>query len=92
MMQQRKVLRRSFAGVGALLLAVASTVSDGSVWMFAPGVIAVFLGVTDFGRQCPLFLSARHMVYRIKGKGASRRVEVAPIDEVSVNMQKNEHT
>jgi hypothetical protein len=92
MMQQRKVLRRSFAGIGALLLALSIAVSNGSVWMFAPGLIAVFLGVTDFGRQCPLLLSARHMVYRIKIKGQGRRVTVAPIDEAGGKKQQDEHT
>jgi len=36
--------------------------------LLSASIAAIFLGITDFGRQCPLILSARHVIYCIKSK------------------------
>jgi hypothetical protein len=39
-----------------------------SLILLGASIAAIFLGITDFGRQCPLILSVRHLIYRIKSK------------------------
>ena len=36
--------------------------------MFIIAALGLFLGITDFGRQCPLVLSLQHIVARIRKK------------------------
>jgi hypothetical protein len=38
------------------------------IFALAGLIILLFLGVTNFGRQCPLFLSLRNHINRIKTK------------------------
>jgi hypothetical protein len=39
-----------------------------SRWILASSAVFFFLGVTDFGRQCPLFLSVQHHINRRRSK------------------------
>jgi hypothetical protein len=70
-----------FTGAGMLLALIFIGGVSRSGWLLALGLVAMFLGVTDFGRQCPLILSARHLAYRIKSKGRSPILSAKPIDD-----------
>jgi hypothetical protein len=56
---------------------------SGSVWLLMLGLFALFLGITDFGRQCPLILSVRHLAYRMRSKGKPSVLAGESIEEVS---------
>jgi hypothetical protein len=43
-----------------------------SYYLLIGSAAALFLGLTDFGRQCPLILSVQHLLYRMKSKRKSR--------------------
>ena len=64
----RSIVRKSTMVFGAASLIFASSGWFLSTLFLAIGALGLFLGVTDFGRQCPLFLSARHFLNRIKRK------------------------
>lgn len=51
----------------AVLLFIIHNGTD--AWMLALAGVGFFLGVTDFGRQCPLLLSVHHILARIRKKG-----------------------
>jgi hypothetical protein len=51
--------------------------------LLALGLFALFLGITDFGRQCPMILSARHLAYRLRSKGKPPILSAKPIEEIS---------
>jgi len=73
-MQNRPVVRYVLIGVGAVFAVMFLPGGGGSGWSFALGLFALFLGMTDFGRQCPLILSVRHLAYRIRSKGKPPKV------------------
>ena len=59
------VRKSTFAlGAGALILGAADAFS--SSLLIAAGVAGLFLAATDFGRQCPLLLSVRQFVSRLR--------------------------
>jgi hypothetical protein len=53
-------------GAGVILAFLFLAGIHRSGWVFALGLFALFLGVTNFGRQCPLILSVKQLAYRIK--------------------------
>jgi 1,4-dihydroxy-2-naphthoate octaprenyltransferase len=55
-----------FAGV-AVFLFVLHIGADN--WILALVGVGFFLGITDFGRQCPLLLSVHHLLARMRKKG-----------------------
>lgn len=67
-MQTNRILRYALIAVGLVdgLLFLVGLHTSGM--LLAPGLLALFLGVTDFGRQCPLLLSLRHLSSRWKSK------------------------
>jgi len=67
-MQKRIVLRYLLDGAGATLAFLFLTGIHRSEWLLAIGLFALFLGMTNFGQQCPLILSAKHLAYRLKSR------------------------
>jgi hypothetical protein len=63
-MKQIGTFRYVLAVAGAGGVAVFFTGMYRSWFLLLASVVALFLGITDFGRQCPLFLSARHLLSR----------------------------
>lgn len=63
-MKRSAVVRSILAVAGAVGVAVFFTGTYRSWFLALAGVLALFLGITDFGRRCPLFLSARHLMAR----------------------------
>jgi hypothetical protein len=61
-------MRNVLKGMGILGIVFFLLGSPGSYYLLAGSAAALFLGLTNFGRQCPLFLSVRHLVYRMKSK------------------------
>jgi hypothetical protein len=53
-------------GIGGFGAAAYLSGYPRSLLVLLPALLALFLGVTDFGRQCPLILSFRHLLYRVK--------------------------
>jgi hypothetical protein len=82
-MQNRKVVRYLLSGVGVISVLLFLSGVSGNGWMLAFGLFAMFLGVTDFGRQCPLILSARHLAYRIRSRGKPPILSAKPIEDIS---------
>ena len=81
-MQNRLVVRNVLKGAGVVLALIFVGGASKSGWLLTLGLIALFLGVTDFGRQCPLILSARHLAYRIRSKGTLPILSAKPIENV----------
>jgi 1,4-dihydroxy-2-naphthoate octaprenyltransferase len=54
-----------FAGVAVLLFALHIGADN---WILALAGVGFFLGITDFGRQCPLLLSVHHLLARLRKK------------------------
>jgi len=79
----KTIVRYSLDGVGAILLLMGLSGVKGSWWFLMLGLFALFLGITDFGRQCPLIISVRHLAYRIKSRGKPPVLSAKPIKEVS---------
>ncbi len=71
-MRQRIIVRNVLNGIGILGIVLFLLGSPGSYYLLIGSTAALFLGLTDFGRQCPLFLSVRHLVYRMKSKRHSQ--------------------
>jgi len=69
-------------GLGILGILLFLFGIPGGYFLLAGSIAALFLGVTDFGRQCPLILSMRHLAYRIRAKGKNSIVSVKPIEEL----------
>ncbi|MCX6142099.1 MAG: hypothetical protein NTZ35_02665 [Ignavibacteriales bacterium] len=82
-MQNRTVVRYVLIGVGVVLALMFLSGGSGSVWFLVLGLIALFLGITDFGRQCPLILSVRHLAYRLRSKGKPPILSAKPIEEIN---------
>ena len=82
-MKRASVVRYLLNGLGVIdvLMFLAGIHSSGM--LLALGVFATFLGITNFGRQCPLILSARHLAYRIRLKGKPPILSAKPIEEIS---------
>lgn len=60
----RNILRLS--GIVELGLFIAGI--NRNILVLMCGLAALFLGITNFGKECPLFLSARHLYYRLQSK------------------------
>jgi hypothetical protein len=88
-MPSRPVVRYLLNGVGVILTLMGLSGVSGSVWFLTLGLFALFLGVTDFGRQCPLILSARHLAYRVRSKGKPPILSAQPIKDASEGNRKN---
>ncbi len=82
-MQNRPVVRYMLNGVGVVLALMFLAGGSGSGWLLALGLFALFLGITDFGRQCPLILSVHHLAYRIRSRGKPPILSAKPIEEIS---------
>ena len=67
-MKQRTRVRNVLKGGGFAGIVLFLVGCPGSYYLLAGSAAALFLGITDFGRQCPLFLSVRHLVNRIRSK------------------------
>ncbi|TSA15451.1 hypothetical protein D4R75_14985 [bacterium] len=76
-------------GVGVFLALMFLGGVSGGGWLLSLGLFALFLGMTDFGRQCPLILSARHLAYRMRSLGKSPVLSAKPIKETSESDVKN---
>jgi len=71
-MKTRMITRYILMAIGAIgLLGYIATAHE-SVTLSVAAVVALFLGATDFGRQCPLWLSVQHQVARYKLRKAAR--------------------
>jgi hypothetical protein len=70
--QQRIIIRNVLKGIGILGIILFLIGSPRSYYLLIGSVTSLFLGITDFGRQCPLILSARHLLYRMKSKKQSQ--------------------
>jgi hypothetical protein len=81
-MQNKPVVRYLLNGVGIVLALMSLTGGSGSGWFLVLGLFSLFLGITDFGRQCPLILSVRHLPYRIRSKGKPPILLAKPIEEI----------
>jgi len=88
-MQSRQVVRNVLkgAGVASVLIYVSGVASSGS--LLALGLLALFMGATDFGRQCPLILSVRHLAYRIRSRGNLPILSAEPVNETNKGDQEN---
>jgi hypothetical protein len=62
-------LRRwlAFIAAGVVFLLLVFHIAYSS-WFLLAGIAALFFGVTDFGRQCPLFMSVQHMLAQMRKK------------------------
>jgi hypothetical protein len=70
--RQRIIIRNVLKGIGILGIVLFLLGSPRSYFLLIGSGAALFLGVTDFGRQCPLILSVRHLLYRMKSKKQSQ--------------------
>ena len=70
--QQRIILGNVLKGVGILGIILFLLGSPRSYYLLIGSVAAIFLGLTDFGRQCPLILSVQHHLNRMKSKKQSQ--------------------
>jgi hypothetical protein len=59
-------------GLGIFGIVLFLLESPGSYFLLIGSGAVFFFGVTDFGRQCPLILSGRHLLYRMKSKRQSQ--------------------
>lgn len=76
-MKGNKNLRGILNGAGVLDALLYVTGVHQSGLLLGIGLVALFLGVTDFGRQCPLLLSVRNLVQALRTK---RRIEVGILE------------
>ena len=66
MMKLNGIFRYVLMVAGAAGSAVFFTGMHRSWFLLLASLVVLFLGITDFGRRCPLFLSARHLMARWK--------------------------
>jgi hypothetical protein len=78
---KRIIVRKVLKGLGVSGILLFLFGIPGGYYLMAGSVTALFLGVTDFGRQCPLILSMRHLAYRVRSKGKITIVSAKPIEE-----------
>jgi hypothetical protein len=69
---QRIIIRNVLKGIGILGVLLFLLGSPGRPYLIAMSLLVLFLGFTDFGRQCPLMLSVRHHLNRMKLKRQSQ--------------------
>ena len=81
-MDNRIIVRKVLKGLGILGILLFLFGTPEGYYLLAGSVAALFLGLTDFGRQCPLILSMRHLAYRIRAKGKTSIVSAKPIEEL----------
>ena len=62
------MMRNLLKGIGIAGVVLFLSGCPRSYYLLAGSAAALFLGVTDFGRQCPLMLSIRHRIYRMKSR------------------------
>jgi hypothetical protein len=60
--------RKLVFGLSGFLLFLMITDIVSSTLLLAFSIIALFLGFTNFGRQCPLLLSFQYRINRMKSK------------------------
>jgi hypothetical protein len=70
--QQRMIVRNVLKAAGVLGIILFLLGSTRSYIVLIGSAVALFLGLTDFGRQCPLILSLRHFLYRVKSRKQSQ--------------------
>jgi hypothetical protein len=70
--QQRIIIRNVLRGIGILGVILFLLGYPRSYSLFIGSGVALFLGITDFGRQCPLMLSVQHHLNRMKLKKQSQ--------------------
>jgi hypothetical protein len=78
----RIIVRKVLKGLGIFGILLFLFGIPRGYFLLAGSVAALFLGVTDFGRQCPLILSMRHLAYRGRSKGKTTIVSAKPIEEI----------
>jgi hypothetical protein len=87
-MRSNKIIRYALSGFGIVDVLLFSSGIHDSGWLVFSGLLALFLGVTDFGRRCPLILSFRHMVSSFRPK---HRPAILQVDDLkgSANVDKD---
>jgi hypothetical protein len=70
-MQKRILTQNVLKGIAALGIVLFFLDPPGKYYVLIGSLAALFLGLTDFGRQCPLILSVRYHLNRIKSKRQS---------------------
>jgi len=70
--QYRIIIINMLKGIGILGIILFLLGSPRSYYLLIGSAAALFLSLTDFGRQCPLILSVRHLLYRMKSKKQSQ--------------------
>jgi hypothetical protein len=60
--------RKLVFGLSGVLFVLIITGVINGIFPIAGLILMLFLGVTNFGRQCPLLLSLRNYINRIKTK------------------------
>jgi hypothetical protein len=70
--QQRILFRNIMKGIGILGIILFLLGIPRNYFLLIGSGAALFLGVTDFGRQCPLILSVQYHLNRIKSKRQSQ--------------------
>ena len=88
-MLTKTVVRYSLNGIGVILTLMGFSGVSGSGWLLVLGPFALFLGITDFGRQCPLILSVRHLAYRIRSKRNPPISSPQHVKDISAGDRKN---
>ncbi len=74
-MIKRSSIRILTALIGAALLLISLTGLIPSAVGIVFGGFGLFLAATDFGRQCPLLLSFRHLLARIRHRRSGTTIE-----------------
>jgi hypothetical protein len=90
-MKQKRIVRLILSGVGVIVSMLFLSGMYGSVLLLVLGLAFLFLGATDFGRQCPLILSVRHLVYRIQSKAKRPLDSVKPVEEIGKTDRNTTH-
>jgi hypothetical protein len=70
-MQRRIMIRNVLNGIAILGIILFLLGSPSGYYLLIGSATAIFLGVTDFGRRCPLILSVQHHLNRMKSKRQS---------------------
>ncbi|MCX6122329.1 MAG: hypothetical protein NTX44_12035 [Ignavibacteriales bacterium] len=71
-MQQRIIVRNVLKGIGFLGIVLFLLGIPRNYFLLIGSGAALFLGLTDFGRQCPLILSVQYHLNRMKSKRQSQ--------------------
>lgn len=65
-MNKRLLVRRILIAAGAVIVIVFLAGATRNPVLPIAAAVLIVTGATDFGRQCPLILSARHLLARLK--------------------------